>query len=147
MKRSYAADGRDVVETEHRGKVSAAQQELMNSRIAKLRRVQVFVQLNDQVFRYIERKRACYLHDGLPSGLRVRAEGLAMHVSNPSVAQPVEVPQRELCRSIVVQNYIGHSRLRGVSGDGDPWSLERFLPLSTSTHDPIPSPPLQPPHI
>ena len=110
MQRSYAADGRDVVETEHCRKISAPQQELMNSRIAKLRSVQVFVQLNDQVLGHFERQRTCYLHDGLPSGLRVRAKGLAMHVSDPSVPQPIEVTERKLCRSVVVQNYIGHSR-------------------------------------
>src|SRR3981081_4464723 len=76
MKRSYAADVRDGVETETCRKISAPQQELMYSRIPKLRCVQVLIQLNGQILGHLERKRACYLDDGLPSGLRVRAERL-----------------------------------------------------------------------
>ena len=49
MKRSHATNCRDIVEAENGCEISAPQQELMNSGITKLGRIQVFVQLNDQV--------------------------------------------------------------------------------------------------
>src|SRR5580704_4069626 len=47
---SDAADCGDVVEAKDCGKVSAAQQQLVNARITKFRGVEVLVQLYDEVF-------------------------------------------------------------------------------------------------
>ena len=69
MQCSYAADGGDVVETKNRREISAAQQQLVDSRIAKFGCVQVFVQLDGQVFGNVKRKRSGHLQDRLPSAL------------------------------------------------------------------------------
>src|SRR5438270_14041282 len=63
VKRSYAADGGDVVKTKHRREVSSAQQQLVDSGIAELRGVEVFVKLNGEVLGDLERERACHLQD------------------------------------------------------------------------------------
>src|SRR5271170_595005 len=101
----------------------------MNSRIAKFRGVKVFVQANDEIVGNFERKRSRYLHEGLPTALRVRAEGLAVCVGDLAVSEAIQVSQRELGGSMVIQNYVRHSMQLCVTGDGDGWGRKGSFQL------------------
>jgi len=116
---SYAADGGDIVETEDGGEVSAAQEELVNSRVAKGRGVDVFVELDDEIVRHLERKGTRDLGDRLPTGLRVGAEGLAVHVGDLAMAETVEMPEGEFGGAMVIEDDVGDAMELGVAGDRD----------------------------
>ena len=111
--------------------------ELLSYRVAELGCVEVFVELDDEIAGDFEREGLCDLHGGfLPAALRVRTKGLTVHVGDLAVAEVVEVAQRELCCSVVIENNVGDSGDMGVAADRDRWVCgERSLEVGVDGED------------
>lgn len=119
MEGSNAADGRDVVEAEQGGEVFALKQKLLRDGVTKLGGIEVLVELDDEIAGDFERESAGDLHGGLPTALRVGAEGLTVHVGNLAVAEAVEVAEGQLGCAVVIENDVGDSGEVEMAADRD----------------------------
>ena len=88
-----AAHGGYVVEAENSSEALSALDEVSDAGVADLRRMGVLGEIDHEVFMDLKTDFASYLERRVPAGIRVGAEGLAMHEGDPAMAEFVEMAQ------------------------------------------------------
>lgn len=127
----------DVVEAKDGGEGASAGDELADTGVTDLRRVRVLGEIDHEVFVNLDAELQGVAKSGIPAGVGVGAEGLAVHEGDLVMAEVTKVLEGEKGGSFFIEEDVGDSGKRGVASDRDCGERRRGVEMCVDGEDTV----------